>query len=440
MIAEAGRGLALAAAVAFVVLVAIRSWNVATSELGLDFYHFFAVPVAIRDGNVRDVYSREGRDDFLDYMRGHLQHSDSRRLAIAWSTWDDAEPTATPLQYAAFAMVSSGDYERDYRRFQAASMALGTLGLLLLGQLLRVPLPVLLMGCGLVALGFGPWTYDVALANVNRLMLFLFCAYLALRFAAFRHREWPALSVASGFVLGFVILFKPLLALAPFTLGMNRIVRRQFRDLARELVGGVVAAVAAFGAAWALFGTPRAWIDWLTYLPGMLAEHPPGPAQGNFAPSRWLADYLGSAALPLCGAIALGLLLAQFRLLRARRVAATHADALAHEDVAALGLALLLCFWLSPQVWLHYYVLTLPTLLFAFVLAWRTRSIMVALLAVAAAAAFQLAAPGAVAAGVLALSVALVLALRAPPSGVHPPPERPRFFRLGRVSANIRRP
>lgn len=385
----------------------------------MDFYHFWAVPAALRDGGLRDVYAPPAREAFGRYMAERVRAQPGQRIVLAHEDWVDPQPTATPLLYATFAGLVGDDYEADYRRFQRAALALAGIGILLAGHAAGLPIAASLGVAGWAALWFAPLHSEVRVANVARVLLFLMAAYVALRLAAARSRQRAALSVASGFVLASAVLFKPMLVFCVATLGINRLLQRQWRDFWAESAGALAAAVVALLATGAAFGSVTVWGAWLGNLGAIVALGPHALADGNFALGAWLTAVTG-----LPGAIAFGLAVlvlgAQAAILGRAGWEPPDAAASARIDAAAVLLGFVVYCMTAPLVWFHYYVLALPLLLLALGDAWRLRKPWLAAPAVLAVFALREQAASAAMLALLALAGASLLALRAqlsPPPG-----------------------
>ena len=337
-----------------VALLALSSaWNFGARWPGIDFYQFWLVGRTLEQQPAENVYAPEtrariGEQGFQEALRAagpdaaknpplQLQVAQYRR---------QLETFSTPLLYGTFGTLASGDYLRDKNNWQHASVLLHALAILLAAAAFGLSLPAALLMLGVCGLWFEPFAADVGNANVNAL---LFATLAGALFALVRGRL-----LVAGLVLGLGIAFKPTLALAPLPLLLAFACARDWKPLARNVLGlcaggeiGVLLGALTGGG----FG---AWLHWLAELPKLMRE---GAAyDDNFALARWLSDHLGIALGP-------GLLLLVLApcALVAWRTRGAAPDA--RTCAAWLATGALFALLTPGLVWIHYYELAIPALL-----------------------------------------------------------------------------
>ena len=130
---------------------------------------------------------------------------------------------------------------------------------------------------------------------------------------------------------------------------------RQFRRLGLHLIGAFTGGVAAILFAAASFRNFHCWTDWLSALKSM-PDQIITVGLGNFSAIQIFNEsFHTNASIPLalifCGLAAV--------LLRGRR-----RDTEEFPEAFAVSVGCLLVVVVAPLAWLHYYVLTIPALLF----------------------------------------------------------------------------
>jgi hypothetical protein len=349
---------ALLAAVA-AALWLLNTWQFIDAKTGVDFYQFWVVSQAVGESRDADVYSQTARQSlgqsFLE--RAHADGGTRRQEAAEYR--QVLETYSTPFLYTVFRLFSWGDYDRDYRVFQLFSEAAAIAALLMLVRLLgyspRTAVPALLV---LVGWG-GPFFWDTAAGNVNRLQVGLIGLFLwSTSRAASARRD-----VTSGVILGLAVMFKPNLLFVVLALQAAWLMDRRFAKWRNATVGLTAAVVGAYLVSALYFGSWGCWLDWLRAL-GAMSDDVIPLELGNYALSRLLLEKLGlrmswiltAALLVLAGAL----------LWKTRRAAAAPPPRPDDELIAdglAVALGVLVSLLSAPLVWGHYLFLAAPAIL-----------------------------------------------------------------------------
>lgn len=332
---------------------------------GIDFYQFWLVGRAVDEVGVTNIYSLEGRRELTRIGAGIAAvPGGSRRLSSAAGAREIFENFSTPFLYVCFGWASSGDYDRDYSRFQVVCLALLAGAVVFFGRALGYgPGPTFLMLLA-VLLGFRPALSDMLVGNVSRLEL----GGIALAFGILRSSK-PWREMTAGAVLGLLLFFKPNTVLVVVLLLFSWLVGRRWARLLWHGAGLALGSVLAIGLSWVYFGSARPWLDWLAALTRIEAESNLATQSGNFGlvrilMERGLPDLSLVLTAGLSGAAALAIWLGSRRTARAAAGDAVEAQRGAEHEyrteliIAAVGLAIpLLGFRLA---WMHYFVLALP--------------------------------------------------------------------------------
>lgn len=328
-------------------------WRQVSDAEGIDYYQFWVVGRALAEDHRADVYGADGRRDlgglFLDRARrdgGRAQRAaaEHRRVLDAY---------ATPVLYAVARATTTGDYEADLRRHQAAALAAFVLSTLALGHVFgHSRHGNLALLCALLWF-FDPLASDLRVGNVNSIQLVWITGVLwILRGAGSQRRR----EVACGAILALGTLYKPNLAPAACLVGLVRLLAAGPWGLSALAAGAAGAAAVAGAGSMIAFGSVDCWLRWLAAwraLPETLIT----TDLGNFAPAQLGREVLGIPAWPVAWASA-GLAAAlAWRLSRGRG----HAGGLSVAAAAGPLIGLLG----GRLAWEHYYVLAVPMLSYA---------------------------------------------------------------------------
>jgi hypothetical protein len=352
-------GTAATAALLLLVLLALhvdQELRRAAQFDGIDFYQFWAIGLAANAQDL-DVYDPAERGRLGEWLHRRSQRADASPLERAVGPRRRAlEVFSTPFLYAVFGLAASGDYAADLARFQVASLAAALAGVALLCRQLGYGWSATALAALAVVFWGVPFASDAQAGNVNRLQLgaLALCLWLGSPRAAPAWRD-----ALGGLGLALLVAFKPNLALVPALLAAAWAGDGRRRKLAAQAAGFGAGAAAAVAIAAARFGAPGAWLDWIGAIRSLTAgADRRALSAGNTSLAQWLAEASGRdpvAALSL-GLVALAL--ASLWLGRGSGPAGAQRDVLVAGLAGAIGLLA------APVVWIHYYVLATPLLLF----------------------------------------------------------------------------
>jgi hypothetical protein len=278
-----------------------------------------------------DLWSERGRRRLGEacFIASFEPGSSSSRKMAAFER-QTLDTYSTPALYAAFSVVSSGDYERDYPLFRLLSLCTFAAAVLLLGRAFGWSAEAALLFLAAVVLFSAPFAADARPGNVNELQVGGLAAVILL---LQRRRD-----LAAGAALGLLAAFKPNLAPAALLLCLGRAFRRE--PWTRFALAGAAAAGFAVALSSLYLRDARSWLYWWEALRGL----PPQPVGlGNYS----LAQWLDSGAIPV--------------LVGAATLAAVRRT---RNDIAVLGLGCAATLLGSRLSWLHYYLLLVPFLMF----------------------------------------------------------------------------
>lgn len=348
--------LGLVAIVAFSSIVS--NWAPMRVVPASDFYQFWVVGQELAAGRAGDIYSDAARERIGDrYLQRALRGGDRTEVRTARQR-ETLETYSTPFLYTVFAVLSSGDYERDLARYRAWGLASIVFSVVVLCRLLGHGPVATLASLAIFGSWFAPVRSDWLVGNVNGFQL---AGVAVFAWLASRHPGRVG-AVLAGLVLGASAMFKPnsagVIALLLVAWGMRRRLERLvFASL------GIVAAAALAGLASVLaFGGTGIWWRWaaaLSRLPDELITL----QLGNHAASRLLVEGLSVDLTAPIAIVCFGLAIAAMaRALRGGAPADPPGRA-GLEELVVAALAGVVTLLASPLAWLHYYVATIPMLL-----------------------------------------------------------------------------
>ncbi len=344
--------------------------------IGIDFYNFWGVPVALRlTGHTLDSPYTQG-PRYSEVLKQYAATANQPKLTAAARFWAGPDYTASPLLYAAFAVVSS-DYAASLQAFQIVQMLSFVAAFLLLGHVYRVGVLHLLFLTLLCFVSYQPLLSDLRVGNLGCLQFLYLTVVLYLasalpRVTAFGRRAWLAATLLSA--LALLTLFKPNVALVGVLLAIHLLVRYGRRLFLIAAVPAAIVAAVALGVASLYFHSWTVWRDWYRFVYGANAYMLVRPVtQGNYSTVVLLSSWLGVdvyvVGVVLAALLGLSLIVASVR----SRGSSWSPAALWRNTLTsvfadprvALAIGVLVTVAVSPVYWLHYYVVTLiPSLWF----------------------------------------------------------------------------
>jgi hypothetical protein len=337
--------------------------------VGVDFYHFWGVPVALRlTGHAVASPYREG-ERYSAVLRDYAATANQPKLTLATRFWSRPDFTGSPLLYAAFAWVSN-DYAFSLGAFTVLQIASFAGACVLAGYLCGVDLFTLLCLTMLCLLSYQPLLSDLRVANLGCLQLGYLAGLLGVARALPRAASFGRRAALGGLflaALALLTLSKPNVALIGALLAMHLIVRHGRRLFLTAAVPAAVVMALALVVPCLYFRSWAVWREWYDAVYGANAYTLVRPvAQGNYSTTVLLSSWVGADVYVIAGTLAL--------LLGASLVAVaawgrsgmpapptwkTALTRLFTDPQIPLAAGILLTMATSPIYWLHYYVVSL---------------------------------------------------------------------------------
>lgn len=349
--------LSLVAVVVTLLWMDDLAWNVA----GRDFYQVWAVARARHIEGIVDLYDAGQRRALGDqFVAAAESPKMSPHLKAAISYSESFYPqhlaaNSTPLMYSVLAPFSDGDYTASLRIYNRLLNVLFVGAVLLLGRLAGLSFVASCMTLVAATWWFSPLRNEVVDSNVARLQLAGIAAWCWLVMRP-RH-AW--LDVASGALMGLLVLFKPSIAMWPIFSAIVLAASGGYKRLALHGCGVMVAA--GIGATFPamVFGEKLGWSTWLSHIQAIRTA-PYRISMGNLSGARLLEELL-TIDLTVPMSLLLGAACVTALALAGRRERAMLPSANPGRLMMAAGaLGCVLPTLTGPIAWPQYGVLALP--------------------------------------------------------------------------------
>jgi len=271
------------------------------------------------------------------------------------------ETYSSPFLYVLFGLFSTGNYETDFRNYRLLLLACLAAGIVILCRLLNHSPGSTLGAIAIFSAWFEPFASDLRVGNVNGLQFAALAAYL---WVVTRMR-WRYRDVLGGALIGLMVAFKPNLVFVAGMLVVCWVLNRQTRRLLFHAAGAAVGGVVVLLITAPGFRSLHCWTDRLSALYS-LPDAIITVDLGNFSPAQILNESFGiNTGIPL--AIIFGGLAVAVMWIRQRNVSRERGAMPAPDEfpeMFAVSIGCLLVVLMARLAWLHYYVLTIPALLF----------------------------------------------------------------------------
>jgi glycosyl transferase family 87 len=336
-------------------------WADATQTRTVDFLTFWSVPQALNRQSIPNIYTLEGQRTLASATVNLARSSSAsdlqrRTTAAVLELYNGRiDTTASPLLYSLIGVLSSGNYLTDQKRFLFACMSAFVLSILVLARLLKFSLLETVLFLLFLFWNYEPFLSDIRVGNVNELQLFALVLFI---FFMARSRPFSA-----GFIVGASTTFKPTALLVLVLAFIASVADKDFRSVLRLFLGSFVAAVSLVALSAVYFGNSAMWLDFLHSLPNTLQGSHYSLESGNLSLAALLFGAATSRAVIV--PIVLVSVLCWLLFSTTGHVNQGRADRFRlHTAFCVAGCGSAITLLSSPLVWLHYYLLLLPLLLY----------------------------------------------------------------------------
>jgi hypothetical protein len=327
----------------------------------MDFYQYWAVGQAVSSMDIDNIYSHLDRTRIGTEMarRAAIDPEASRHKSVA-KRRPVLETYSSPFLYAFLGLFRFRAYETAFQTYRIFSLFCGLLAITIFCRLLSYSKIQTLAVIALFAGWFEPFFCELRVLNVNLLQLML----LAILCWMLNRKGSESWDISVGFLIGLMLMFKPnTLFVGAFLFcwyAFHRLLAKVFR-----MAVGTFLSVLFFGAisSW-FFGSVNPWINWMGALLS-LPDEIITPMHSNYSLTMMIGYVTGvdlsTVLLPL-----LFLFSVAFLWIISIYDNTTGFEAYAPKveaDIMIVGLGCLVYLVAARLVWLHYYLLSVPSIL-----------------------------------------------------------------------------
>jgi hypothetical protein len=346
------RGALAFLALALAIAVGFDAARTFPTQVGIDFYHLWGVPMGQRASAV-PISPYAETDDYAALLNILADTSTSEALRTANHFKRQIAPTGTPLFYAAFGFLPD-DYGAAHAFFAVLQYLAAAAALWMLARMRGAGAWAAACIALAIELTFNPFVQDVKWGNATcfQLLFLAGCLRMSTRGALARGGWSSRLFLA---LLSAFVLFKPNTAAIAAMLALHYAALRG----PRATLVSAVWALPAVAIAWALgawyFGNAAIWNEWLEYVRGgaLVYRFEEGNQSwpmllAQLAPMHGAGFY--AVAMLALGAAAFAAGLARDGVFMARAVA------LLRDPWCAASIGVLFTLLASPLVWPYYHL------------------------------------------------------------------------------------
>ncbi len=347
------------------VIGSLALWVKGGDWIGIDFYQYWAVAQRLEDVASIGVYTGSARSYLLRWLKDKARTPGStQRMVMIANCRDHFATYQTPFLYSLFYFCLSGNYDLNYRCYEAFLILCYVSGVLGMCYALKYK-PEGMLAATLVLIHTFPFVTDVRLGNVNSFQFLLFALYLLVQ--THSDRKYPAF--IAGTVLGVMSVLKPTFAFVPLLLVITRAAFQQYGTLFRELAGMLCSGVTGIVVSSIVLWSPYCWIDWFMSV-ATVPENIISLEDGNFSLARPLWNSVGPAGPLFMSGLMVLAVSCVIRLGNLRSRASTEAlDNGKRSDMAvavSVSLGCLIYLLSSRLSWTHNFMLATPMILIGF--------------------------------------------------------------------------
>lgn len=330
----------------------------------MDFFMIWSVPHALSFAPVSNIYSYEGEMKLRSEMMREASMpgaSEIKRRAYAQiKDIEDPLITGTPFLYAAEGLLSGGQYSVEQKRFIYFSLLCFITALFVLCRMLKFsPLETVLLLIFFMVF-FEPHLSDLRMGNLNQIQLLIITLFI---FLMIRSRDFWA-----GLILGIGTMLKPNTYLIIPLLALLFLVDKRYRKIFFTLSGICTGIIFSILVSSYYFGGPGIWLQFANSLSSTL-KLTDSFELGNFGLSMLIFHLTGKTLSSLIlGALVIGYASLVFLTRNRASISDFNKEEIearrSNEIFSVTGVSCLIILLSSNLVWLHYYVLAIPLLLY----------------------------------------------------------------------------
>ncbi len=361
---------ALALALLLLTHVLLVQWQRTAKSPMIDFYTLWSVPRALAIQPVDNIYAPSGQRQMASLLRQQatrsgISPSQQAAMDITSQLYQDRiDATGSPLIYATVGLLATGNYPLDRALFATLALACSISSLALLCLIVGYSLlSILLCLCFFIG-SYEPLLSDVQVGNVNQIQLLFVSLFIYL--IATERRGW-----AAG-VIGAATMLKPnLLPILLLDIAVV-IIDKRHRALTQLLAGALLGIAISYAIPMWYFHKPGIWIDFAASIPATLGLSY-SLDSGNVGLSALVFSITHMhvslfVMTTIASAFCYTVYATRPNGSRAARGSSEpprkRVGAAKHEAFCVAGIGGALMLLSANLVWIHYYVLVIPTAIY----------------------------------------------------------------------------
>ena len=342
-------------------------WEKANQSSTVDYFVYWGVVQSQSIKPVDNIYDFNCQKLMFSRLKENAKnkkYSVKREVATDFSSKhhdDTLEANASPLLYTVVGMMSGGDYDADQHTYIIVCLTCFLVSIVMLCRLLKIaPLLMLALSAYFVTF-YAPLLSDIRAGSVNQIQLFIIALFIYLT-----AKSRPILA---GVVIGAGIMLKPNILIILVLSVLLAIIEKEYKKCLALAIGVGAGMMAAVTVSSIYFGNAHIWLDFIKSLPHTLSVSNVLHSldEGNLGLAMLIYNVTGYNISIFLSIFFMVVFFSVLFFSGNNDSAAGHGktDNLIGAFIAAgIGCATML---LSANlVWLHYYVLQIPLILFLF--------------------------------------------------------------------------
>ena len=353
-------------ALLLLVLSLFNHWQCAVTTPTTDFFTFWGVPLVLRSNPVTNIYDAENQRAIASALiekAASPEISQKQKLAtdITSRFYDRrVDATGSPFLYALVGILSTGDYEKDQRLFIILCFLCFIAAILLLCYLLKYSLVSAILLLIFFSSFYAPVLSDLQVGNTNQIQLLIISLFILL--AAKSKPLW------AGIIIGIGIMLKPNIFLIWLFYNIVMLTDKKYKQQIFLLLGTGAGVFLAALLSVIYFGKPAMWVQFALNLPAIVGVSYP-IQNGNVGLPMIIFEFTTMRTAIIIGA---GLVIAFTCMIILTRPktppgeenAVLLENRLLYETIAVAGIGCAVMLLSSNLVWLHYYILLIPLVIY----------------------------------------------------------------------------
>jgi hypothetical protein len=345
-----------------------------------DYFLLWDVPKVLSIKPVSNIYSDEGlsqiRTELIHISNGQEVSAKQQLVTAKVIDHESLRPVGSPLLFTCIGLLATGEFDRDLYHYCVIILICYMISIGIFCILLRMPAALTLFCIFYFTSCYDPYLSDIFVVNINQIQLLIVASILYV-FSKNMH-------VICGLLLGFALMLKPNTLDVYVLMCAGYIIRYNYKQLLRMNIGLITGIAASFIVSSIYFDNYYIWMHFLKSITSTLRFKLLLFEDGNYGLVSLVHYLTGYDVVLLAKAALLSPVAYMIYLSRKRKDIIPVCDdnngmpasssgirqggAGLAENVnyafLLVGAGCLVMLLSSELVWLHYYVLQIPVMLY----------------------------------------------------------------------------